>query len=878
MLMSVISRECKLLVVILFLPLFTLSQKQYETSRVNGNVPEIDGIIKEECWNNVEWGNEFTQREPVDGAQPSQHTAFKILYDDNNLYVAIRAFDSVPSEIVTRLTRRDNTDSDWVGLIVDSYDDNLTGFGFAVAASGVKMDLMITNDGADDVTWDALWVAKTHIDADGWMAEFKVPLSQLRFADKDELKWGLNVFRFVYRKQEMSLWQPIARNAPGFVSLFGELEGIRGIKPRKNIEILPYAVAKAEYDEKEEGNPFATGSRYRATAGLDGKVALTNDITLNFTVNPDFGQVEADPSVVNLTAFESYFSEKRPFFIEGKNIFNYSLTGGDGDDTRNLLFYSRRIGRQPRYYPDLGDDEYADVPGTTHILGSFKISGKTRKGFSLGVMESLTKKEMATIDRQGVRSKQTVEPLTNYFVARVQQDYRKGASMLGGMFTSTNRSLQDDHLNFLPVSSYAGGIDFTHTWKDKTYFLDVKMLGTRVSGDNEAITGMQESSARYYQSPDKNYVSVDTSRTSLSGYACTFDIGKQGNGHFNYMAWITMRSPGVDFNDVGYMRQADEIQQVFWMGYREYKPKRWFKSYGLNLNQWHGWDFGGRALYFGGNMNGFGQFNNYWNIGAGVNYEGAGLDRSQLRGGPALLIPGGASTWINLSSDGRKKLSLEINGRIYRGHKDYLQAQGFGIGGTYKPLNSLSLSIWPQYSWGFRELQYVTDLKFKREKRYILSSLDERSLGVSLRLDYALTPDLTLQFYGQPFLFAGKFYDYKRIADPQASSYSDRFFTFEEGKGFSKNEETGEWMVDEDRDDIIDYTFSDQNFNFMQFRSNLVLRWEYRPGSSLFIVWSQGRTQDDTLGDFAIGRDMESLFKKHPQDVFLMKVSYMLVF
>jgi hypothetical protein len=419
--MSTVRSLKKILFLFFIIPLFIYAQKSYETSRLIGKSPEIDGFIDEECWNIVEWGNDFIQREPKDGEPPSQNTSFKILYDDNNLYVAIRAFDSVPAEIVTRLTRRDNTDSDWVGVIIDSYDDNLTGFGFAVTASGVKMDLMITNDGSDDETWDALWLAKAHLDTLGWTAEFRIPLSQLRFADKEELNWGLNVFRYVYRKQEMSLWQPIAMNAPGFVSLFGDLKGIKGIKTKKDIEILPYIVAKAEYDEKEEGNPFATGHKYRASAGVDGKIALTNDMTLNFTVNPDFGQIEADPSVVNLSAFESYFPEKRPFFIEGKNIFDYNLTGGDGDDTRNILFYSRRIGRFPHYYPDLADNEYAEVPMVTHILGSFKLSGKTREGLSVGIMESLTKKEVAAIEQEGQSRDMTVEPLTNYFVSRYKR-------------------------------------------------------------------------------------------------------------------------------------------------------------------------------------------------------------------------------------------------------------------------------------------------------------------------------------------------------------------------------------------------------------------------------------------------------------------------
>jgi len=867
-----------ILFLLLFLPAASFAQRTYQTKRLEGKAPEIDGLVEDACWEKVDWAGDFIQREPFDAKPPSQNTRFRILYDDNNLYVAVRAYDSLPSEIVTRLSRRDNTDGDWVGVVFDSYDDNLTGFGFAVTASGVKLDLMMTNDGQDDASWDALWLAKTHVDGEGWTAEFRIPLSQVRFANKSEMTWGLEVFRYIYRKQEMSLWQPIARNAPGFVSLFGELKGLQGITPKKDIEILPYIVSKAEYSEKEEGNPFAKGHKYKTTGGVDGKIAITNDFTLNFTVNPDFGQVEADPSVVNLSAFESFFAEKRPFFIEGKNIFDFRLTGGDGDDTRNMLFYSRRIGRNPHYYPDLADNEYADVPSTTHILGSFKFSGKTKNGLSIGVMESLTNTEKASIDQGGTRKKLDIEPLTNYTVARIQKDFNKGASSLGGMFTSTNRSINESQLRYLPASAYAGGVDYSHTWKNKMYYYNIKGIVTRLSGDKEAITDLQESSAHYYQSPDKSYVRLDTNRTSLSGYAGTFEIGKQGNGHFNYMAWLTMRSPGVDFNDVGYMRQADEIQQVFWVGYRQYEPKRLFRNYGLNFNQYIGWNFGGITIYKGMNVNGFSQFKNYWYLNGGFNLDGESLDRSQLRGGPALKVPGGYNFWFDVSTDSRKKLSLELNAWTYQGFKQYAVMQGISIGGTYKPLNSLSISMYPNYSYGYSEFQYVTDLAYNGQIRYILARLDQASLGVSLRFDYTLTPDLTIQYYGQPFLFAGKYSKYKRVTDARASDYNSRFVDYIEGSELTLNPESDEWNVDENHDGIADYSFSNDNFNFLEFRSNLVLRWEYKPGSSLFLVWSQGRTEGTEHGDFAFHRDVNNLFAKHPQDIFLVKVSYMLVF
>ncbi|NVO20520.1 MAG: carbohydrate binding family 9 domain-containing protein [Bacteroidetes bacterium] len=862
---------------LLLFPAALFSQRSYQTARLEGNAPVIDGLINDSCWEKIAWNGDFIQREPLENKPPSQITKFALVYDDNNIYVAIRAYDSVPSEIVKRLSRRDNSDGDWVGIMLDSYADKQTAFGFAITASGVKFDLMEINDGQDDLSWDAIWSSKTHIDSEGWTAEFKIPLSQLRFAKKEEMKWGLEVFRYIYRKQEMSLWQPIARNSPGFVHFFGDLTGLKGISPKKDIEILPYSVAKAEFSEKEAGNPFATGHKYKPALGVDGKVAITNDFTLNFTVNPDFGQVEADPSVVNLSAFESFFSEKRPFFIEGKNIFDFRLTGGDGDGTLNMLFYSRRIGRTPHYSPDLADNEYADIPSKTHILGSFKLSGKTRNGLSVGVMESLTGTEQATIDLNGNRRKLDIEPLTNYSVARIKKDYNKGVSTLGGIFTSTNRSIIQGQLKYLPASAYSAGLDYSHTWKDRTYYYNIKGLVTRLGGDKEAITDVQKSSAHYFQSPDKNYVKLDTNRTSLTGYAGTFEIGKQGNGHFNFMSWITMRSPGVDFNDVGYMRNADEIQQVFWLGYRWYEPTKLFRSYGLNYNEFVGYNFGGDQIYRGMNVNGFSQLKNYWYLNGGINVDGESLDFSQLRGGPALKTPGDYNAWVDVSTDSRKKLNLEVNLFTFQGFGKYSANRGFSVGGTYKPSNSLSISMYPNYNEGYNELQYVTDLSYQGKEQYILARLDQKSLGVSIRVDYTITPDLTVQFYGQPFLFAGKYSNYKLITDSKAKEYINRFHAYNEGSELVYNQGQDQWDVKDEQGNVA-YSFSSDNFNFLQFRSNLVLRWEYKPGSSFYLVWAQGRTDDTDHGDFVIHRDVNDLFTTHPQDIFLVKVSYMLVF
>jgi hypothetical protein len=354
-------------------------KKVYVTSNINPRPPVIDGKLDDPVWNKVVWGGNFVQRSPHEGKEPSQATAFKILYDDSNIYIAVRAYDNEPEKIERRMSRRDDLEGDCVEVHLDSYFDRRTAFGFMVNAAGVKGDAVISNDGDNwDDTWDPIWYVKTDTDEQGWSAEMRIPLSQLRFGKKQNQIWGLQVERWLHRKQETSHWQLIPQKASGWVHMFGELQGIKGIKAQRQVELTPYTVGKTQRFEREEGNPFATGSLSNLYGGLDGKIGLTSDLTMDFTINPDFGQVEADPSVVNLTAFETYYSEKRPFFIEGRNILNFQIMGGDGSFSMDNLFYSRRIGRSPQYYPDTEDEEYLDMPENTTIFGAFKITGKTK--------------------------------------------------------------------------------------------------------------------------------------------------------------------------------------------------------------------------------------------------------------------------------------------------------------------------------------------------------------------------------------------------------------------------------------------------------------------------------------------------------------------
>lgn len=847
--------------------------RNYQTKKMTSGSIAIDGIINEPEWEIAGWQGDFIQREPYDSAAPSQKTEFKILYDDNNLYVAIKALDTEVDKIEKRLTRRDQFDGDLVAIGIDSYSDKLTAFAFIVNASGVKSDMMITNETSEDNSWDPVWYVKTSIAADGWFAEMRIPYTQLRFADKEEHVWGLQVVRWLFRKEEFSAWQHVPKESSRWVSLYGELHGIKGIHPQKEVELIPYAMAKTERFEAEEGNPFATGKRNAYSLGINGKVAVTNDMTLNFTINPDFGQVEADPSEVNLTAYETFFPEKRPFFIEGSNIYDYSITEGDGDLSQDNLFYSRRIGRQPHYEPETNDNEYMDYPEFTRILGAFKLSGKTRNGWSVGVLESVTEKTNATIDLEGEQRKVLVEPMTNYFNTRVQKDFDKGNTTLGGMLTATNRKIYDNTLDSLHHSAYTGGVDFLHFWKNKTYFIWLNTVFSKMDGNTKSILKLQESPRRFFQRPDVSHVKIDSSRTSLFGNGGTLEAGKTGSGHWKYVGWITWRTPGLELNDMGYLRQADIIQQVAWAGYNIWEPFSIFRKFNLNFNQWSGWDFSGTRLYLGGNFNVNAQFKNYWSAGTGLDRGVSNLNRSELRGGPALLFPGDWNTWFNVQTDERKK--LVISAFIFQnwGDIDHSQVSSMNVGFTYRPLKAVAFSLVPNYNNMRRNLQYVETIAFNGGDRYLISTLNSQIFSVDFRIDYSITPDLSVQFWGQPFLFAGDYSDFKRVTNPRADDYYDRFHVFNSNE-VVYNESNDVYHFDENSDGTVDYSIDNPNFNFFEFRSNFVVRWEYIPGSTIYFVWSQGRTDSNELGEFNIDQNFNDLWSVVPHNVFLIKASF----
>ncbi len=843
----------------------------YTTQSIGANkAPEIDGFIKEDIWSLVEWQGDFIERSPDENTPPTQQTKFKILYDDKNLYIAFRVLDTEPDKIVKRLSRRDGFEGDYMEIHFDSYHDFRTAFSFTVTAAGVKGDEAISENGNNfDESWNPIWYTKTNIDLEGWTAELKIPLSQLRFGKSEEQIWGLQVMRRLFREEERSLWQRIPKDAPGWVSEFGELHGLLNLKPQKQIEIQPFLLAQYDTYPKEDGNPFRDGDDFSINGGLDAKIGITNDLTLDLTVNPDFGQVEADPAAISLDGFEIFFREQRPFFVENKNIYDFEFA-----DNQDNLFFSRRIGRQPQGYPNLSNVEFGDVPINTTILGAAKFSGKTKNGLSIGILESVTAKEYAEIKGGDKKRKELVEPLTNYFVGRLQKDFNERNSFIGGIFTATNRKIEGN-LDFLREKAYTGGIDFKHQWKDRKYYAEGNMILSHVQGSKEAITLTQESLTHLFQRVDASHVSVDPNRTSLTGTGGKIEAGKAGSGNWNYSGGFIWRSPELELNDIGFLRQADEIKQYADLNYKILKPFGNFRDIRSNFGQFSTYDFDGNYNRLQFRWSTYGEFKNNWWTDIGFMYKPRIYSNTTLRGGPRFRFSDEYINWWFFGTDSRKKVRFRFGYIISQAKQNHFGFYKVEAGITYQPTNALNISISPEYSRNPNKTQYVNEKSFNGDARYITGEIDNRTFSTSIRINYAINPNLSIQYYAEPFISKANYTNFNQIADPVASDLNDRYQLYTDDQ-ISYDGTT--YHVDENRNGTTDYSFRNPDFAYVQFRSNLVLRWEYIPGSEIFLVWSQGNTgfgdPEDGLGE-SLNKE---ILQETPDNTYLIKATFRYVF
>jgi len=800
------------------------------------------------------WGaapavGDFVQREPREGAAPSQTTEFRVAFDASTLYVKVRAYDREPEKIVQYLMRRDeDAPSDWIRVFIDSYHDRRTAYEFAVNPSGVKQDRYWFNDTNNDRGWDAVWDVAVLRDQAGWTAEFRIPFSQLRFAPSATSTWGFAIAREIGRLRETDTWPLLPRSANGYVSSFGELGGLSTGTAVKRLELVPYTVANLDR-QRTGGNPFLNATGLGGSAGLDVKYAVTPGLTLTATVNPDFGQVEADPAVVNLSAFETFFNERRPFFVEGSGNFRFDA---DCYDSCNNLFYSRRIGRAPQGTGALpsGADVYTDSPSQSTILGAAKLTGRVGR-YSVGVMHAVTQEESADVSTAGLRSRQVVEPSSRYSVARVKREF-SNQSYIGAITTATTRRLSD-RLSFLPSSAYVGGADFD--WRVRRFYsLNGFFEGSRVNGTPGAIEALQTNNRHLFQRPGLTSAALDPTRTSLSGYSGAISFNKIGGESVHSNSYVYVRSPGFDTNDLGFLRRADQIRQQHWLQLRSNTVTKWFRQRTINFNQWTAWNFDGDLQFGGANVNGNVTLINNWQMGVGmfVPLPRRGFDDRMTRGGPGVVAENGPDHWFWIYSDSRRRLSAGVEGD-WGSDNHHTSWQSWSPSMTVRPIPAVMFSLGVQYNPSHQDSQWVNNVT-DSATHYVFAHLDQTTVNLTGRFNYTITPNLSVQLYAQPFVSAGEYAGFKEVADPRSETYEHRYTPFAYAAPI----------------------YGSPDFNVKAFRTTNVLRWEYKPGSTLFVVWQQARENYAVPGGFDFGRDAQAIFGVPPHNVFLVKLAYWL--
>lgn len=855
------------------IPLIVLSQsvkkKQYFTNEILSDyAPTIDGNLDDTIWDKVTWGSNFVEVYPDENTSPTEQTKFKILFDQKYLYIALLALDSSPNTITKRLSRRDSFEGDRVNVLIDSYHDLRTAFLFTVTAAGVRGDEIITNNGDQiDDSWNPIWSANAKIISEGWSAEMKIPLSQLRFGNSDKQVWGLNVARNLFKEDELSAWNRIPVGSAGWVSEAGELLGLNNIIPQKQFEIQPFIVAQKETYEAEIDNPYMDGTDSKINIGLDAKIGISNDLTLDITLNPDFGQVEADPAAIALDGFEIFNKEQRPFFVENKNIFDYRYAGGY---SRDNLFFSRRIGRAPQFSPDNPEGSFSNSPENTTILGAVKFSGKTKNGWSIGVLESMTSKEYSEISNNGLTSKSLIEPFTNYFVGRVQKDMNDRNTFFGGMITAVNRS-NSEITSKLRKEAYSAGIDFRHQWKNRTYFLQSNIVMSHVKGSAESILETQENLTHLFNRIDASHVNVDPNRTSLTGTGGLFEIGKDGGKNWNYDLSVKWSSPELELNDIGFLRRTDYKFQVFNLKYQTAKPFSVFRRVNLDFNQFTSYDFENnhnRTQYrFRPRIT----FLNNSKISVGITHRPRIYKNAELRGGPRWRFSEENSESLFFNSDDRKKFNFRtgvVHSKLKENNGSFLKIE---LDFNYQIIDALNFKLSTEFSKRFNQTQYITQKEFLTSYRYILGSIDNQTLQSTLRINYSLTPNISIQYYAQPFISKGKYSNFKYVTNATADFLQDRFQLYENSQ-IQYNNDT--YSFDDNLDGTLDYSMSNPDFSLVQFNSNLVIRWEYIPGSELFLVWSQGIRTNISLEDGLIDGYQTGILDQQPHNIFLIKFTH----
>jgi hypothetical protein len=839
----------------------------------------VDGALDEDIWKNGNAITAFKQLDPNEGATPSHPTEVRVAFDDDALYVGARMYDSSPDSILARLTRRDfDVPCDRFTVYLDPLYDRRSGYYFTVSAAGTLFDGTLYNDSWNDNSWDGVWMGRARRDAQGWTAEMRIPFSQVRFKQGTD-RWGINFARGIQRLNEMDYLVYSPKKESGFVSRFPDLVGIQNIRPGGSIEVLPYFTTKGEYLQHEVFDPFNDGHNFEPDGGVDVRTSLGSQLKLNATVNPDFGQVEVDPAVVNLSDTESFFQEKRPFFVEGSSIFGFGNQGADDYWSFNwpepIFFYSRRVGRNPQ--GDVPDVEFSDVPVGTSILGAGKITGKLAPGLNFGTMHALTAREHARLADAGSRFEQEIEPLTYYGVARGLKEFKERRQGFGVMSTVAARSFDDaslrDQLNSQSVMVGTDGWTFLD--KSQTLVISGWSAMSYVRGTEARITALQQSSRHYFQRPDADHVEVDPSATSLLGFGSRYWLNKQ-KGRLLVNSALGFMNPNFDVNDVGFQTRSDVINGHAGFGWKWTEPTKLTKNKMILGALFASYDFQGNPISQGAWASWRTEFCNNYSLQSNLAYNPQTVNNRLTRGGPLTISKPGYETYLYLDTDGKSKLFYFFEGGSYTQPEagDWYGWMYPGV--EWKPASNLTLRVGPGYERNFENAHYLQTVEDANAtstygSRYVFGVLDQTTVSAQVRLNCAFTPNLSLQLFAQPLVSSGHFSEFKLLArghsfafDPLVVDRTD-YSADPDGVGPSsaftiENSDFG--------------TSGNPDFNLRSLRGNAVLRWEYMPGSTLFLVWTQDRSQFDSIGDVEFGRAFRKLVDGGMDNIFLAKVSY----
>ena len=844
-------------------------------------VVTIDGRLDEGAWAGAEPATEFTQTDPAEGRPSTERTEIRVLIGDDALYVGARLFDRESGRVKAALARRDDdVEADEFDVYLDTFHDHLSGVRFRVTPGGAVLDGILGSSAQgseEDDSWDPVWESATQVDSLGWTAELRIPLSQLRYNSTPDGTWGIQLYRKILRKGEEDWFAFVPKSEVGGVSRYGHLIGLGALHAQRRLELAPYVLASATYAPAAPGDPFQGGHDYRGSAGLDLKYGLTSDLTLNATVNPDFGQVEVDPAVVNLSAFETFFPEKRPFFVEGADVFRFGGIRASNSFDFPEFFFSRRIGREPQRSVGGDDVSFLDAPTETSIHTAAKLSGRTRSGWSLGVLDAVTAGEDARyVNAAGARVTTPVEPLSNYFVVRARKDLRGGNSTVGLMATAVNRDHGSAELmSLLRGSAYVVGADFTNSWANRAWSLDGSIGLSSVRGTPDALALTQQSSARYYQRPDARSFRFDPARTSLTGYAYQLALGKNSGRH--WLGGLVYQEIGTAFesNDLGFQSNADRCAFSTALEYQETRPGRLFRNYLIFPFTNHAWNFDGDRVFGSFGLILGAQLRNFWDVQLRGDYAPPTDDDRLTRGGPVARQPASGDVILTVGSDTRRttRLSLDLTQSWTAAGEHRTEAE-LTVG--VRPSAALHLSLGPALTRDHTLSQYVTTVPDPAAAatfgaRYVFATLDQTEVSMVTRLDWTFAPTLSLQLFLQPLISAGDFGELKELAIPRTYDFA----VYGRDRGTATATDAGTRI--DPGDGGAAFSVPNQDFTIRSLRANAVLRWEWRPGSTLFLVWQQNRENDTALGNLRLGRDLDALFSGgDSRNVLAVKASYWL--